>query len=114
MNSAIIKEDCKNLLAGFSRIHDLDHKTFLITGSNGLIGNYFVNLLSVANDLYHTNIKAYCISKHDLSGEIAILFTLARICPGPSFFILMLIMLFIVPAMLAPKNSWKMNWKLSR
>ena len=65
MNSAIIREDCKNVLGGFSRIHDLDHKTFLITGSNGLIGNYFVNLLSVANDLYHTNIKAYCISKHD-------------------------------------------------
>ena len=65
MNSAIIREDCKNILAGFNGIHELDHKTVLITGSNGLIGNYFVNLFSAANDLYHTNIKAYCLSRHD-------------------------------------------------
>ncbi len=65
MNSTIIREDCRNILAGFDRICALDHKTFLITGSNGLIGNYFVNLLSVANELYHTDIKAYCVSKHE-------------------------------------------------
>lgn len=64
MNSDIIKKDCINLLNSFNTVEDLSNKIFLITGSNGLIGNYFVNFLSTANKLFDTNIKAYCISKH--------------------------------------------------
>jgi dTDP-glucose 4,6-dehydratase/UDP-glucuronate decarboxylase len=65
VNSAIIREDCKKLLNNFDGLRDLHNKTVLITGSNGLIGNYFVNLLSIANEFNNANIKAYCISKHD-------------------------------------------------
>jgi UDP-glucuronate decarboxylase len=64
MNSVIIREDCKRLLNNFDTVRDLSNKTFLITGSNGLFGNYIVNLLSTANEIYNANIKAYCISKH--------------------------------------------------
>ena len=64
MNSVIIREDCKSFLNNFDMIRDLFNKTFLITGSNGLIGNYIVNLLSTANELYDANSMAYCISKH--------------------------------------------------
>ncbi len=64
MNSAIIREDCGKLLDSFAAIKQLFNKTFLIAGSNGLIGNYLVNALSLANERYGANINAYCISKH--------------------------------------------------
>jgi len=64
MNSQIIRDDCKKLVKSFDSVQDIFNKTFLITGSNGLFGNYLVNILSVVNELYDSNIKAYCISKH--------------------------------------------------
>jgi dTDP-glucose 4,6-dehydratase/UDP-glucuronate decarboxylase len=59
-----IEKDCLEVLQSFDQLNVLDGKTFLITGSNGLIGNYLVTLLDVANKRFNTNIKAYCLSKH--------------------------------------------------
>jgi UDP-glucuronate decarboxylase len=61
LNSEIIKKDCFDLVEFIGKIKD---KTFLITGSNGLIGNYFVNFLDYANTYFNTNAKAICISKN--------------------------------------------------
>ena len=64
MELSIIKKDCLEVLQSFDELNTLRGKTFLITGSNGLIGNYLATLLDVANKTFNTNIKAYCISKH--------------------------------------------------
>ncbi len=64
MNSTLIREDCRNLLTNFGNFEALFDKRFLVTGSNGLIGNYIVNLLSTANEYYNANIMAHCVSKN--------------------------------------------------
>jgi len=64
MNSTIIREDCIKLINNFNEVNKLFNKTYLITGSNGLVGNYLVNLFSLVNHLYKAKIKVYCISKH--------------------------------------------------
>lgn len=60
---SIIEKDCLEVLQ-HNDLSDLTGKTFFITGSNGLIGNYFATLLDLANRKFNTHIKAYCISKH--------------------------------------------------
>ena len=65
LNSAIIRQDCEKLAETFEGLQGLFNKTFLITGSNGLIGNYLVNFLDVLNEKHDANIDAYCVSKHE-------------------------------------------------
>ena len=63
LNSKYIQHDCYNMLQDFD-ITDLKNKKFLITGSNGLIGNYIVNFLDIANRAFDANVSGWCISKH--------------------------------------------------
>lgn len=60
----IIEQDCLEILKHFNGLPELKNKTFLITGSNGLIGNYFIRLLDIVNQECDANIMAYCVSKH--------------------------------------------------
>lgn len=62
-NKDIIETECNKILEVFGT-SAIAGKSFLITGSNGLIGNYFATLLDVANTKFNTGVKAYCISKH--------------------------------------------------
>ncbi len=64
MYSKIIEEDCLEILQDVRLLNMIKGKSFLITGSNGLIGNYFTHLLHVANEYFNADTMAYCISKH--------------------------------------------------
>jgi UDP-glucuronate decarboxylase len=62
LNSKIIQKDCEELAKDFD-FSEMKNKIFMITGSNGFIGNYIVNFLDTLNRIYDANIRAYCISK---------------------------------------------------
>ena len=64
MYSKIIEQDCLEILQDRKLVDSIKGKRFLITGSNGLIGNYFATLLDVANREFDADITAYCYSKH--------------------------------------------------
>jgi UDP-glucuronate decarboxylase len=66
MDNSIVRKDCEELCLTLSSLikEELSNKTFLITGSNGLIGNYFVTLFDVLNEKIGSDINVYCISKH--------------------------------------------------
>lgn len=59
----MIKTECSKILEALG-VNAIANKSFLITGSNGLIGNYFATLLDVANTKFNAGVKAYCVSKH--------------------------------------------------
>jgi len=59
----MIETECSKILEALD-VSAIAGKSFLITGSNGLIGNYFATLLDVANTKFNAGVKAYCISKH--------------------------------------------------
>ena len=67
MYSKIIEEDCLEILQDSRLLNMIKGKSFLITGSNGLIGNYFTHLFHIANEYFDADIMAYCYSKHEPS-----------------------------------------------
>ena len=67
MYSKIIEQDCLETLQDHRLVSMIKGKRFLITGSNGLIGNYFTHLLHVANEYFKAEVKATCFSKHEPS-----------------------------------------------
>jgi dTDP-glucose 4,6-dehydratase/UDP-glucuronate decarboxylase len=70
--SLIIEKDLLKILEKVD-LNKLRDKTFLITGSNGLIGTYIVRLLQLANKKQNLSIKVIGISKNepnDLLSEI--------------------------------------------
>lgn len=67
-NQNVVLSDCENILRALD-LHSLKDKRILVTGANGLIGQYIVSALHAANLKYRLNCLIYCISLHK-PGEV--------------------------------------------
>lgn len=76
----IIREDCERILE-LVDISPLKNSIVILTGSNGLFGSYFVNLIYLANKIKKLNCKIYCVSMHGPNKFINALLDDRRIIP---------------------------------
>ncbi len=76
----IIKDDCLNILNNVD-LNPLKNSSILLTGSNGLLGQYLVHLIYLANKNNKLNCKIYCASLHGPNRNIKRLLTDKKIIP---------------------------------
>lgn len=62
--NAIVKADCLDILKSAS-LAPFKNKKILITGANGLLGQYIANLFFVANQEKNLNCNITCVTLHD-------------------------------------------------
>lgn len=76
----IIKDDCLNILKNVD-LNPLKNSSILLTGSNGLLGQYLVHVIYLANKNNKLNCKIYCASLHGPNRSIKRLLTDKKIIP---------------------------------
>ena len=76
----IIEQDCLNILKQID-ISPFKNSSILLTGSNGLLGQYIVHLIYLANKNLDLNCKLYCISLHEPNKNINLLLDDHKIIP---------------------------------
>lgn len=76
----IIKDDCLDILKEID-LKPFKNSSILLTGSNGLLGQYLVHLIYLANKIHRLNCKLYCLSLHQPNRNIKPLLSDKKIVP---------------------------------
>ncbi|PIR73457.1 MAG: hypothetical protein COU40_01825 [Candidatus Moranbacteria bacterium CG10_big_fil_rev_8_21_14_0_10_35_21] len=76
----ILQSDCLNILKSLN-LDSLRNSSILLTGSNGLLGQYLVHLIFLANKNNKLNCKIYCASLHEPNRSIKRLLADKKIIP---------------------------------